>query len=295
MTVFPRHHRNAEEAHYRRLLDKAPAFVWKRFADGVCLRMRMFAPAEHQPTAFAPAVLFFFGGMWALESSAEFVAWAMHLSRRGIVCFIPEYRTHARYEVSAEDIVQDGLDAWKWLHHNADGLGVDKGRITVAGTDAGGLMALNCGMQPMVFEKRWWQFGKEDILPLQPACIAILRGIVDPAATESRALHLPTGNTQPPDSLNPCALLRRKLPPLFCAHGMQDPLLDYEMRQWFCDEWERLGNTAELILCPHGDHTLPQFAVNPAVFEQVLLSWDAFMVDHGIWPESDHSLDAMMV
>ena len=111
MTVFPRHHRNAEEAHYRRLLDKAPAFVWKRFADGVCLRMRMFAPAEHQPTAFAPAVLFFFGGMWALESSAEFVAWAMHLSRRGIVCFIPEYRTHARYEVSAEDIVQDGLDA----------------------------------------------------------------------------------------------------------------------------------------------------------------------------------------
>ena len=27
-----------------------------------------------------------------------------------------------------------------------------------------------------------------------------------------------------PDSVNPCSLLRRKLPPLFCAHGMLDPV-----------------------------------------------------------------------
>ena len=295
MTAFSRRHRNAEEAHYQRLLDKAPSIIWKRFADGVSLKVRMFAPPEHHAGEKAPAVMFFSGGMWALSGSAEFVAWAIHLTRRGIVCFIPEYRTHARYDVTPEDIIQDGLDAWKWLHHNAENLGLDAERITIAGTDAGGLMALNCGMQPLVFEKRWWHFKKEDELPLQPACIAILRGVIDPEAPEAKALQISKKGGMNVGSFNPCALLRRKLPLLFCAHGMQDPLLDYEMRQWFCDEWERFGNTAELVLCPFGDHTLPQFSVNPAVFEQVLLSWDAFMVEQGLWPESDHTQDAMMV
>lgn len=294
MTAFSRKHRSAEEAHSRRLLNKAPTFIWKRFSDGVCLKASMFTPAQHNANEKAPAVMFFFGGMWALDSSAEFVAWAIHLAQRGVVCIIPEYRTHARFDVSADDIIQDGLDAWKWLHHNAEGLGIDPERITLAGTDAGGLMALNCSMQPLLNKKRWWQFKAEDELPLQPACVAILRGVVDTDAPEAQTLHIKDTSINP-SAINPCALLRRKLPPLFCAHGMQDPLLDYEMRQWFCDEWERAGNIAELILCPHGDHTLPYFAVNPTVFEQVLLGWEAFMVDQGIWPESALLQDAVMV
>lgn len=293
MTPFSHIARATDERRYRSLLDKAPSFVWKRFGDGVSLRMRMFAPEGHTADCFAPAVLFFCGGMWALEFNAEFVAWAMHLAHRGIVCLLPEYRTHARYEVRAEDIIQDGLDAWKWLYENAAGLGVDQGRITVAGADAGGLMALNCAMQPMIFEKRWWHFRKEDVLPVQPAAVAIFRGVVDTEAPEARSLNVGTEVVEP-DSVNPCALLRRKLPPLFCAHGMLDPLLDFEMREWFCDEWESLGNKVELVLCPTADHTLVQFDVNPSVFEQMLLGWEAFMVQHGIWPEPDEAPDALM-
>ena len=179
MTPFSRSARSEGEARYRSMLDQAPSFIWKRFADGVSLRMHMFAPRGHKPEAFAPAVMFFCGGMWALEYSTEFVSWAMHLAHRGIVCLLPEFRTRARYSVRADDIIGDGLDAWKWLHHNAAGLGIDVARITLAGADAGGLMALNCAMQPMIHEKKWWQFNKEDVLPLQPACVAIFRGVVD--------------------------------------------------------------------------------------------------------------------
>ena len=175
MTPFSRNSRNEGEARYRHWLGKAPSFIWKRFADGVSLRVYMFAPKGHQPEHFAPAVMFFGGGMWSLDFSTEFVAWAVHLAHRGIVCLLPEFRTRARYGVRADDIINDGLDAWKWLHHNAAGLGINQSRITLAGADAGGLMALNCAMQPMIHEKKWWQFGKEDILPLQPACVAIFR------------------------------------------------------------------------------------------------------------------------
>lgn len=293
MTAFSRKPRSAEEARHQRMLEKAPFFVWKRFGDGEVLRVRMFAPTGHTPNAFAPAVMFFFGGMWALEQTAEFVSWATHLSRRGIVCLLPEYRTPGRYDVTAEDIINEGLDAWHWLNHNAAGLGIDEHRITLAGSDAGGLMALCASMQPMQETRKWWKPGSQDILPLQPAAVAIFRGVVDTDAPEARLLRV-RHDAAAPERLNPCDLLRRYLPPLFCAHGMQDPLLDYEMRSWFCEEWEKLGNTAEIVLCPAGDHTLTSFAVNPAVFEQILLAWDAFMVQQGIWPEADIVQDALM-
>lgn len=261
------------------------SLVWKRFADGVELRVRVYAPQGHIETAFMPAVMFFHGGMWSLESSEEFVSWATHLAARGVVCLLPEYRTHASFDVTAEEIIQDGVDAWKWLHHNAGGLGIDQYAITLAGADAGGLMALVASMQPMVQTRRWWKIGSRDELPLQPACVAIFRGIVDVNAPEARLLNV-RAEVNYPEKVNPCSLLRRYLPPLFCAHGMVDPLQDYAMREWFCEEWRSFGNDAELVLSPNGDHTLPHFEVNPAVFEQLLLAWETFMAEQGIWPRS---------
>ena len=285
MTSFSRNARSEGEARYRRMLDQAPSFIWKRFADGVSLRMHMFAPKGHQPEHFAPAVMFFSGGMWSLEYNEEFVSWAMHLASRGIVCILPEYRTHSRYDVSAEDIILDGLDAWRWIHHNAAGLGIDQELITLAGSDAGALLALNAAMQPMVETRRWWKFGSKDVPPVMPASVAIFRGVVDVEAPEARFLNI-KAEVADTNSINPCALFRRYLPPLFCAHGMADPLLDYAMREWFCEQWRSCGNEAEIVLCPNSDHTLTHFEVNPAVFEQVLLAWETFMAEQGIWPES---------
>ena len=55
--------RNTGEETRQSLPEEAPSFVWKKFADGVCLRMRLFVPEGHSDRAFAPAVMFFFGGI----------------------------------------------------------------------------------------------------------------------------------------------------------------------------------------------------------------------------------------
>lgn len=285
MTSFSQSEERSTGSTNRRMLEEAPSFVWKRFADGVELRAYLFAPPGHTARSFMPAVMFFHGGMWSLDFNEEFVSWAVHLAARGIVCILPEYRTHARYDVTADEIIQDGLDAWRWLHHNAGGLGIDQYAITLAGSDAGALLALNAAMQPMLQQRRWWKIGSKDELPLQPACVAIFRGLIDVHAPEARLLNV-KNEVSSPDAINPCALLRRYLPPLFCAHGMSDPLQDYAMREWFCEEWRSLGNEAEIVLSPNGDHTLTHFEVNPVVFEQILLAWETFMAEQGIWPHS---------
>lgn len=284
MTPFISRFRPEAEPHAQSPLRRAPSFVWKRFEDGFELRVSLFAPPGHSPGAMVPAVVFFSGGMWALEYREEFVSWASHLASRGIVCLIPEYRNHARFEVSADEIVHEGIEAWHWVHANADGLGIDPRRITLAGADAGGLMALNAAMQPIVKKRSWWRWGGRDELPLSPACVAIFRGVVDTEAAEARMLHI-LEESADPDSVNPCALLRKRLPALFCAHGMLDPLLDCEMREWFCREWRRLGNKAQCLMLPQVDHTLTHFEVNPVAFEQILLEWEIFMVQLGLWPE----------
>lgn len=266
------------------LLDSAPSVIWKRFADGYSLRAFIFAPPGHSLQQLRPAVLFFSGGMWSHNRADDFAPWALHLAHRGIVCIIPEYRNYDHFEVAADEIIMEGLDAWRWLHDNAHGLGVDPRRITLAGEDAGGLMALNAGMQPIIRKRKFWQFGKRDILPISPCAIAIFRGIVDPETPEARSLciHLDSSS---PERVNPCELLRKNLPPLFCVHGMRDPLLDYELREWFCKRWRHFGNDVQFLLCPRADHSITHFEVNPAVFEYILLAWEEFMITRSLWPE----------
>ena len=292
MTSFLPHPHAAAEGRSRRWLERADSFEWKQFADGVALKVYMIAPQGHCAERRAPAVMFFHGGMWMLDYVSEFSSWALHLASRGIVCFLPEYRTRARFEVLADDIVQDGLDAWTWLHRNAEALGIDPALITLAGSDAGGLMALNAAMQPET-PRPWWKFMAKRELPLMPAAIAIFRGIVDVEAPEARLLNVMRDSTNPA-ALNPCDLLRHHLPPLFCAHGLEDPLLDCGMREWFCEIWTKLGNRAEFIACPGADHTLTNFEVNPAAFEQMLLAWETFMVSLKLWPESAAEPAALM-
>ena len=131
------------EARYRKLLREQPGFVWRRFSDGEELMAYVFFPPGHREGASAPSVLFFHGGMWVGKSLGDFVPWALHLAQQGIVGIIPMFRTRGAYEVEPMDILEEGREAWAWVYENAALLGLDPARITVAGSDAGGLMALH--------------------------------------------------------------------------------------------------------------------------------------------------------
>ena len=145
------------EARYRKLLREQPGFVWRRFSDGEELMAYVFFPPGHRAEAAAPSVLFFHGGMWVGKSLGDFVPWALHLAQQGIAGIIPMFRTRGDYEVEPMDILEEGREAWAWVHGNAALLGLDPARITVAGSDAGGLMDL-C---PVGMGLVWWS----DTLP----------------------------------------------------------------------------------------------------------------------------------
>jgi len=270
--------------HYLNILKNQPSVVWRRFSDGQELLMHLFLPEGHHEDMDIPSVVFFHGGMWRLEDMSELVSWALMLKDKNIACLIPQYRTRARFAVLGEDILDEACEVWNWVNLNAMTLGIDPTAITLAGVDAGGLMALHASMPLLPEKKRWWLFSQEELLPHMPAAIAIFRSTIDILAPEAIPLNLGY-ELQKPDLLNPAMRLRHNLPPLFCAHGCLDPLQSLETSEWFCDEWERFKNPVRKYLSPITDHTLMKFEINPQIFEQIALDWEDFMVEQGIWPE----------
>lgn len=104
--------------------------------------------------------------MWVGKSLGDFVPWALHLAQQGIAGIIPMFRTCGDYEVEPMDILEEGREAWAWVHGNAALLGLDPARITVAGSDAGGLMALHVALPD--HSARWSLFRKKAPLPPGP-------------------------------------------------------------------------------------------------------------------------------
>lgn len=276
------------EARYRKLLLEQPGFVWRRFSDGEELTAYVFFPPGHEPGAAVPSVLFFHGGMWVGKSLGDFVPWALHLAQQGIAGVIPMFRTQGEYEVAPADILEEAREAWAWAYENASLLGLDPARITVAGSDAGGLMALHVALPD--HPARWSLFRRKVPLPPGPAAVALFRGVCDLGARSSFNL----AEMMTPEQkaiLNPLRRVQKGLPPLFACHGGRDRLLPWRNSERLVELWRKKKNRAGFELLDVADHTFYHFNVNAAFFEQLLNSWSSFMVDQGIW-EYNEGMDA---
>lgn len=293
MPENPRNKLTKAQERYREILQSRPCIVWKNFSDGQNLHVHLFFPSGHHESMDIPSVVFFHGGMWMTDNVIELIAWALQLNSIGVACLIPQYRTRDKFDVQAQDILQDAQDMWQWISRNASVLGLDPTNITLAGADAGGLMALHAGT-PLRERKHFWNFLKKSYFqPNAPAALAIFRAVIDISTPESQTLNI-LEEIKENDDLNPINRLKENLPPLFVAHGAQDLLQDFETSDWFCHEWRHRGNKGMMFLHPSVDHTLMNFHVNPTAFEQLQISWQGFMAELGLWNDTTPPEQALM-
>lgn len=89
--------------------------------------------------ALRPCVVFIHGGYWRSLGRADSAFMASMLAEQGIATAVPDYRLAP--DASMSDIVQDCRMALAYLWHNAQSLGLDRNRIVVTGSSAGGHLA----------------------------------------------------------------------------------------------------------------------------------------------------------
>ena len=116
-----------------------PAEVYKSTAERD-LHVHVFSPTSSDAEAHG-AVLFFHGGGFASARIPQFQRQAALLAAENMVGLVVEYRVTSE-GTSRTDAVVDGSDAVDWVRDNADALGIDPARIAVAGSSAGGALAV---------------------------------------------------------------------------------------------------------------------------------------------------------
>lgn len=125
---------------YQSLSDRAHALPNTRagleFCPDTGLKLDLFGTS---PGNLRPVVVFIHGGYWRALSRAQSAFAAPMLAARGIACAVPDYRLAPAASIT--DIVADCRRAIAYLWHNAESLGIDRSRIVVTGSSAGGHLA----------------------------------------------------------------------------------------------------------------------------------------------------------
>ena len=125
---------------YQSLSDTAQALPNTRsgltFCQASGLQLDLFGTMPGQKR---PVVMFIHGGYWRALSRGQSAFAAPMLAAQGIACAVPDYRLAP--EASMTEIIGDCRRALCWLWHNADALGLDRDRIIVTGSSAGGHLA----------------------------------------------------------------------------------------------------------------------------------------------------------
>ncbi|MDZ4309927.1 MAG: alpha/beta hydrolase [Cypionkella sp.] len=121
------------------------------------------------PGELRPLVIFIHGGYWRALSKEHSAFLAPMLAAHGIACAAPDYRLAPAARMA--DIVGDTRRALAHLWHHADTLGIDRRRILVTGSSAGGHLAAT-------LLQAGWQ--AELGLPEQPVAAALpISGLFD--------------------------------------------------------------------------------------------------------------------
>ncbi len=259
------------ESRDREILKPASSYVYASRGDGDLLAHAFF-PAGTDGGA-RPVVAFFHGGFWDSPMVSQFVPHCHHFAGRGAVAISFEYRVSSKNGTGPVEAMEDAAAAFSWLHENADLLGIDPQKITVAGAAGGAFLALQLAMQKV---------SKDPAALPRPNAAILFSALVNTTPKGQLASRFPDKKSA--KDASPSSLLRRKLPPMLFLHGKSDRVTPFEEVANLTRKLRWRGNRCTLIDFTGAEHSFFNFNVSHANFEMTISSADRFLTDLGIIP-----------
>lgn len=221
--------------------------IHKNIAYGTDARQTLdiYVPDGLDGKKFAPVIVFYYGGSWQKGSKEDYLFLGESFATLGYVTVIADYRLYP--QVSFPQFIDDGAQAFGWVHQHIAEYGGDVNNMFLAGHSAGAYTAVMLSVNHDYFKRAgvnpaWVRgtigiSGPYDFLPLtDPDLIKIF----------STAAH--EKDTQP------ISFAHKKIAPIFLATGDSDEdvlprnsiILDTRLKQ--------LGSPVETHIYPKIDH-----------------------------------------
>jgi len=245
-------------------------------------KLDLYVPRTAGPPR--PTLIFIHGGGWVRGTKeANAIALPAYLEM-GMNVVNVEYRLGAVARAPAA--VEDCRCALRWVIQHAKEYGIDVNRIVVAGTSAGGHLALTTGMLPVSAGLDRQCPGRDN---LKVAAIINWYGISD-VNDLLEGPHMKSyavewlGSTPDREQIaarvSPINYVRAGLPPVLTIHGDADPSVPHVQSVRLHKALTDAGVPNELMTIPGGKHGY--YCCNPAQRVQAYAKIREFLVRHGV-------------
>ena len=114
--------------------------IYKKI-DTTILKIDVYYPFNYDTTNSYPAIVFFFGGGWRSGNVKQFEPHAKYFSKRGMICFLADYRVKSRQQTTPFEALKDAKSAIRYIRKHAGEFHVDTAKIVASGGSAGGHLA----------------------------------------------------------------------------------------------------------------------------------------------------------
>ncbi len=223
----------------------AQELVIFKIIDTTELQMEIITPPDFSPLNRYPAILFFYGGGWTGGSLDQFRGQARYFSKRGMVCFLAEYRTQKVNGTSPFEAVMDAKSIMRYIRAHAREWALDTTRIAASGGSAGGHLAASLACIDAYDDPA------DDLsVTTRPDALLLFNPVIDngPAGYGYNRI----GEAFP--AFSPLHNIRAGMPPTIVLLGTEDSLIPVATAEYFCAAIRVTGGICKLKLYEGAKH-----------------------------------------
>ncbi|MBB6325698.1 acetyl esterase/lipase [Algoriphagus iocasae] len=233
--------------------------------------MEVIYPENMHEKESYPALVFFFGGGWIGGSRDQFKPQAEYFAKRGMVCFLVDYRLKNIHQTSPFESLKDAKSAIRFVRAQASDFQIDPHKIIAAGGSAGGHLAAATALSPGFDE------GTDDFaVSAVPNALILFNPVIDNGPGGYGFERIGEAYTR----FSPLHNIKAGAPPTLFMLGTKDRLIPVITGEYYNMVMEKVGSRCDLILYedqPHGFFNYSNFEN----YKKTLLASDEFLQSLG--------------
>jgi len=256
-------------------ISSAQELVEYKKIDTTKLSLEVHNPPEFDASKKYPAMVFFFGGGWVSGDRSHFLNHAKYFAKRGIVCFLADYRTANKHKTTPFESLKDANSAIRYVRQNASDFSIDPDKIIASGGSAGGHLAAATALTS----------GYDEVTDVSsishvPNALVLFNPVIDNGPGGYGFVRVGEAFV----NFSPLHNIRKGAPPTAILLGTKDALVPVETAEYYQKVMEKVGSTCELFLHegqPHGFFNIGNFEY----YKKTVLEADGFLQKLGYLKE----------